>query len=474
MGFERAWLVAMMKAKGDWKEIGMKPDFLHIGIDDTDSPRGGCTTYIGALLVERLSKLGLKFIDYPNLVRLNPNVPWKTRGNGAVSLRVFGNQEAIEKAKEVTITIVEEESDFEWNGTDPGLVFIYGELPQELASFSKRAIQSLVTMKEAIDLIKRFGGEAIGYNRGRGIIGALAAIGERLQGDHTYELIAYRKKENRDLPRRVDEDSIRTMDRETYPETFNNLDAETGRILVTPRGPDPVLYGIRGESPEVVYRAHRIVKVYEEIERWVIFKTNHGTDSHLGPKKGLSSVKPYMPIIALGRVSRAPRRIEGRHVLFSITDGERSIDCAAYEPTGDFRRIVEKLIEGDLVEVYGGVRPASRNHAITINLEKLRILKLVPKYFFENPLCPSCGKRMKSMGREKGFRCDTCGFKDREAKKLLKEEAREITEGLYATPPRCHRHLTKPLVRYGREKINPWSSTQEPSCLHLFTPWHEP
>ena len=61
---------------------------LHIGIDDTDSPRGGCTTYIAALLVEKLSNMGATFIDYPNLIRLNPNVPWKTRGNGALCLRI--------------------------------------------------------------------------------------------------------------------------------------------------------------------------------------------------------------------------------------------------------------------------------------------------------------------------------------------------------------------------------------------------
>ncbi|MDH5495599.1 MAG: DNA-binding protein, partial [Candidatus Bathyarchaeota archaeon] len=60
---------------------------LHIGFDDTDSPRGGCTTYIAALLVEKLQKLGATFNDYPNLIRLNPNVPWKTRGNGALCLR---------------------------------------------------------------------------------------------------------------------------------------------------------------------------------------------------------------------------------------------------------------------------------------------------------------------------------------------------------------------------------------------------
>ena len=41
---------------------------LHIGIDDTDSPRGGCTTYITARLVEELLKLGAGFKDYPNLL----------------------------------------------------------------------------------------------------------------------------------------------------------------------------------------------------------------------------------------------------------------------------------------------------------------------------------------------------------------------------------------------------------------------
>jgi len=60
---------------------------MHIGIDDTDSTRNGCTTYIAALLVEKIEKLKARLIDYPNLIRLNPNVPWKTRGNGALCLR---------------------------------------------------------------------------------------------------------------------------------------------------------------------------------------------------------------------------------------------------------------------------------------------------------------------------------------------------------------------------------------------------
>ena len=72
---------------------------LHIGFDDTDSPNGGCTTYIAAILVEKLSGMGVSFMDYPNLIRLNPNVPWKTRGNGALCLRLVCPENIVEESK---------------------------------------------------------------------------------------------------------------------------------------------------------------------------------------------------------------------------------------------------------------------------------------------------------------------------------------------------------------------------------------
>ncbi len=75
-------------------------------------------------------------------------------------------------------------------------------------------------------IIKKLGAEAVGFNSCRGIIGALAAIGETLEGDYTYELIAYRTPENLGTKRRVDEDSIFEMDRLTQPCTFNNVDSE--------------------------------------------------------------------------------------------------------------------------------------------------------------------------------------------------------------------------------------------------------
>jgi len=55
-----------------------------IGIDDTDSRSGQCTTYIATKLAEKLSRYTV--ISELRLVRLNPTVPWKTRGNGAVAI----------------------------------------------------------------------------------------------------------------------------------------------------------------------------------------------------------------------------------------------------------------------------------------------------------------------------------------------------------------------------------------------------
>ncbi|MEM2675225.1 MAG: tRNA(Ile)(2)-agmatinylcytidine synthase [Candidatus Bathyarchaeia archaeon] len=441
---------------------------LHIGFDDTDSPRKGCTTYIAALLVEKLEKLGAIFTDYPNLIRLNPNVPWKTRGNGALCLRIRCDEDIIDEIKETVLTLVEENSDLTFKGTDPGVVFLErARVPREIQLFAKKAITGIVDLKTALKLLKRFKAEAVGFKSGRGIIGALAAVGETLRDDHTFEIIAYRTPENYGTERRIDKNSVIEMDRATAPCTFNNVDPETGRILITPRGPDPILFGIRGESPEAVKKAFEMVRPIEPVERWVIFRTNHGTDAHLTRIKELSQLKPYHPVIARGVVVADPRIIPRRHVIFTIGDQSARVDCAAYAPTGMLRKVASKLIVGDHVEVYGGVRPPSKGHPMTINLEKMRILKLAPKVVYRNPLCPKCGKRLKSMGKDKGFRCEKCGLRFPEFKKVAVKIKRDIDKGLYVSPPRSQRHLTKPLVRYGAEK-------RRSSEVKLIEGWHFP
>ncbi len=426
---------------------------LHIGIDDTDSTLAGCTTYIAAVLVEKLEQVGAVFLDFPFLVRLNPNVPWKTRGNGALSLRVECEEELIDKVKEVVLTAVKDMSDLTTKGTDPGIVFLCrSEIPRQIEFFAEKTVTDVVTLKEAKALISKYGAESFSFNTGRGIIGALAAAGKAFRNDYTYELIAYRARENLGRKRQLDISSIFEMDRLTKPFTFNNVDLEKRRVIITPRGPDPILFGVRGESPEIVKKAFGLVKPLEPVERWVIFRTNQGTDAHLVQAANLSKLKPYRSVAVKATVCRGPKVVPLRHVIFSVKDNSKEVDCAAYEPTGSLRKVSSKLIVGDIVEVCGAVRRRSSREVVTVNLEKIRVLFLAPKSKLVNPVCSKCNKRLESMGRGKGFRCKNCGAKSRQAKKVEVVERRKLKTGLYAASIRSQRHLTKPLSRYGLEK----------------------
>ena len=63
---------------------------MFVAADDTDSMRGNCTTYLATEIIRVLVyEDGLDLIGFPRLVRLNPAIPWKTRGNGALVMR-FG------------------------------------------------------------------------------------------------------------------------------------------------------------------------------------------------------------------------------------------------------------------------------------------------------------------------------------------------------------------------------------------------
>ncbi len=441
---------------------------MHIGFDDTDSTRMGCTTYVAALLVEKLETLGAAFIDYPNLIRLNPNVPWKTRGNGALCLRIEYKENVEKKIKETVISTVEECSDFEWKGTDPGIVFFpTAKIPRDVKVFAKNAIKGVVTLEDALRILSRFGAEAVGYKKGRGIIGGLAAIGETLERDYTHEILAYRTPANCGTKRKVDEASIFEMDKVTAPSTFNNVDEEKGRVIITPRGPDPILFGIRGETTEVVKKAFGIVRPLELVERWVVFRTNQGTDAHLNRIADLSHAEPFSSIIAGGTVSANPTMIRGRHVIFSIRDESGQVDCAAYEPTGALRKVAMRLMVGDVVEIYGAVRAPAGGRPLTVNLEKLKVIRLAPKLIFQNPVCPKCGKRLKSMGKGQGFRCEKCGSKHWELAKIEVSISRDIKKGLYFTSARSQRHLAKPFRRYGLEK-------RRGSFEGMAEGWHSP
>ena len=75
------------------------------------------------------------------------------------------------------------------------------------------------------------------------------------------------------------------------------------------------------------------------------------------------------------------------------------------------------------------------------NLTKLN------EFVYKNPIC-ECGKRMTSAGKNKGFKCKSCGNKIESNEKVAEEIERSLTNGkFYETPVSARRHLAKPLIR---------------------------
>lgn len=430
---------------------------LRIGVDDTDSPFGMCTTYLGAVLMERVMGLGLKPAAFPRLIRLNPNCPFKTRGNCAIALAVEGEENLLEEAQRVTLHAVQDLAEMECEGTEPGVAFLKGEaVPAVLGRYAFRVVRELVSIEEALAVAEEVGAKVHRFKLGRGVVGALAAVGYSLGSDRTYELLAYRSLERRGKLRGLDARSVYEMDNATYPETFDNLDCATGEVRIAPHTPCPVLYGIRGVAPEAVMQAHGLVKTSEPVERFMIYETNQGTDHHIVPSKA-GWVNYGMSVQVKGVVEEPPRTMVGGHVFFSIRDETGLMWCAAYEPTRRFREVVKKLHVGDIVEVYGGVK-AKPGLPLTVNLEKLRILRLVSEVRWTPPTCPRCGKAMESEGFWQGYRCRRCGVKLDKAAAVRREVPRGLAPGFYEVPPRARRHLAKPLVLTTLQGMKPHTS----------------
>ena len=417
---------------------------LHIGIDDTDSEKGGCTTYTAAVLFQELLGRGFKPSDFPWLVRLNPNIPWKTRGNGALAIHFFIDEEQIEDVHRIAMETVDKTTVASAHGTDPAIAFLKGQVPRALREYSTRALHDVLSVREARAVARRAGAEVHALMGVRGLIGSLAAIGAGLDFvEHTFEIIAYRISENLGNPRRIDHDSVKLMNSKYGNRTFNNLDSESGRVLVSPHGLDPVLLGIRGYSPNDVLDAFKELQLNEEIERVMIFRTNQGTDAHLGKTRKAVDLKPHQSGALTGRVDDVPRVLRGGHVIFRLRDDSGLIDCAVYRPTGSLAMAARDLLPGDTVRVYGGVRRL-REGTPTLNVEKLEVLHMVEKIQQANPMCSSCGGRCESMGRGQGLRCKKCGQRNEYASKIQVRQERHIQSTIYVPPPRARRHLTKP------------------------------
>lgn len=429
---------------------------IWVGIDDTDSPRGGCTTWVLTELLALARESKVDLIGEPRLVRLNPNIPWKTRGNAALSARFgvgAGPPRTVGEVDGAPIrsyargrALPREVRDgfrtAAWErvlrrarrgdpGTDPALVTTDRPLP---ASLYWRAVREVVPVEDVRTTLVRVGAWWRTDGSDRGLIGASATIawpGRR----PTWELTAYRSENRTDRVRRVDARSVLAAARR-HPSLFLSFDPRTRRLLVSPHTACPVLFGLRSTRPGPALLARRMVRS-EPVDRWVLFRTNQGSGDHLvdRPARDLAA---YLSARFRATVARPPEVRPGGHVVLPVTaeDGVE-VDCLAFEPTKTLPRVAQQLVPGDRLVVWGSSGPGP-----SFRLEGFRLEALVDRgRGREPPRCPTCGRVARSLGRDRGYRCPSCRHR------LPPEAARQrragatLALGEYHPTPSARRHL---------------------------------
>jgi len=480
-----------------------------VAVDDTDSrERGMCTTYVGARLAERIDAAGGR-VRRRLLVRLNPAVKHKTRGNAAVALHVSGVDAGA--AFDLAAATVREFAAADDPRTSPGVVAAdldaadpgggvtgtpFGSsaepIPTDVAEFARRALRCRLSLDEALELADEHGFRHAAFGSGgetetaavagRGRIGALAAVGAPAAfDDWTVERISYRELERCGTPRDVDVQSLFAAADRGYPTVWDTVDRGTDEAVCVPNAPGPILHGIRGDDADACREVAESI-ASEPIERAATFLTNQGTDAHLAPG-AIGDLRDGAGYRVAGVVATEPETKRGGHVHVDVAapdadDRTPRLRCVAFKPTGRFRDRVRALRPGDRVTVCGehelravedgtgdggadggggdggggdsgggdgGGGDGDRPTA-TLKLEKFAVRDLVETEPAV-PTCPDCGRSMSSAGRNQGYRCRDC---DTDAPgKVSVPIDRELEPGWYEVPPSARRHVAKPLVRGG-------------------------
>ncbi|MCI4327724.1 MAG: tRNA(Ile)(2)-agmatinylcytidine synthase [Thermoplasmata archaeon] len=424
-----------------------------LGVDDTDSPSGGCTTHLLTDLVGLAEDHGLDVLGDPRLVRLNPNVPWKTRGNAALSVR-FGSGRgrsrtigelhgrpvrAFSSGRAPADRVVSEFREAAWElvrstarpdeATDPALVVVSRALPADLY---RAAVTSVVDPESVERRLASVGAWWRTHRSNRGIVGAAAAAawpGRR----RTWELIAYRSP-TASGPRNVDAASVRAAARRE-PSLFLCHDPRTRRLMVAPHTPCPILFGLRATTPEAAVRARPQIRS-EPVDRWLLFRTNQATGDHLRGDPTFPLAK-FTPARFQGVVLAPPQSLRGGHVAFSLSGPGGTTECRVFEPTKVLPPIARSLRPGDALVVWGGTGadPVFRVEGIRLVAHSLAPTARLP------PRCPTCERRARSLGTARGYKCPGCH------RRWPPEAGRPVRQppivplGTYHPTPSARRHL---------------------------------
>ncbi|MBU0489511.1 MAG: hypothetical protein KKD31_16330 [Bacteroidetes bacterium] len=152
-----------------------------IGIDDTDNKETRGTGYRARLLATRLQESGLARVAGITRHQLfvAPEIPYTSHNSSAtLDAEVENLQAVVQFCKEFLLTECAE-------GSDPGLCVVqYDTIPDEVVDFGKRAKDTVLNQKMAIEMAASNNILLMGLGgTNDGIIGALAGVGLRKAGN---------------------------------------------------------------------------------------------------------------------------------------------------------------------------------------------------------------------------------------------------------------------------------------------------
>ena len=389
-----------------------------LGLDDTDSLAGGCTTKAFYDLLNHLPDDVVA--GEPRLVRLWPFARRRTRGNAAVSVELTCTNEAAlmahldawwdDRLSHLAGAVLASSiSDREQHPTSPGMVWFSTKPSEELYW---RAVKEEVRLNDLPEATRHWGGH--------GRIGATAAVAWPGR-TCTWEAIAWRS-ESAHGPRLIDSEALLVVDA-TEGVVFSR-DPRKGTGLVAPRGLSPVLFGIRATSNTVAATACDALLAAEGTEPSVgqaVFRTNQASGDHLD-----------VPLrLCVESVEIHPQR---KHARIQ-TDGPPIL---SYVEGGSVNRLARGLQPKDVVLVQGLIDDNGWLHAERMMVESWS------SRVHERPSCPACNVKLKSMGSNQGLRCPSC--KERSEDRWVPVPCTPPFSSWVEPPIDARRHLSRPLA----------------------------
>ncbi|MFB1005755.1 MAG: DUF1743 domain-containing protein [Candidatus Poseidoniaceae archaeon] len=389
-----------------------------LGLDDTDTVKEGCTTFSLHLFLNHLPPH--IEVGELRLVRLWPFAHNRTRGNAAVAVELKTNDEKEllnllnlywEQTLQPLVGKIDQTTDHQrqQTPTDPGMVW-YSSIPDR-SNFYLDAVRREVRFDEAPTPTHSWGGG--------GRIGAAAAV-VWPKRNLTWEAIAWRFESRWNTTKRmVCEQAITTVT--GMKGMFLTRNPRSQHSLISPRGTCPVLFGVRGRTPEITTAAAKVLVEgpgTEDVLGWRVFATNQASDDHL--ERSIIGTVESVEVLARGTT------------VITTEHGQ----WIAFAESGDVKLMAQGLVNGDQIEAFGLFAEAN-----VLHIEKLRTVQKAPTRW--RPKCSVCQRTMKSMGQDQGVRCPVC--KQRQTQAWIVSQPENHDGAWVQPPPDARRHLARPI-----------------------------